>query len=587
MYEVYAGVQKDEIRIIIDDKKIVCPPDYSILEAAKSAGIEIPTLCYLKGLTPTGACGVCAVEIEREGGNVIRRACRYRAKDGMVVYTNTPAVQAYRAERIREILDKHPNDCLTCPKTNGHCQLQEVTHLFEINPPVRNVPARGLDDSSPAMIRDMDKCIACGRCVNVCEQVQKIGIYEMKYDPVTGDRYVNTKKGVQLSETDCINCGQCAKVCPVAAITEKGMMRKVMDALDDPQTTVVWQMAPAIQNTLGEEFGLPTGTDVTGKIAAAMKRLGGYAFTTDFSADVTIMEEGTEFIGRVTDGGVLPMMTSCCPGWIKYMEYNYPDQLDHLSSCKSPQQMFGALVKNYLPEKIGTTADKIFHVSIMPCVAKKYEMNRPEMESEAGRDVDAVLTTREAARLFRLKNIDLAEIEPEAFDSFMGEGTGAARIFGTTGGVMEAALRTVAWKLTGGVLDQIDYEIARGYKGVKEATLNINGMDVKVAIVNGIGNVKPVMDDVRAGKSPYHFIEVMACPGGCLNGGGAPLLKDTARVEKRMEKMYESDAKNPVRRSHENKEVEMLYNDFLKEPCGHVSHHLLHTSYTDRSGEVK
>ena len=587
MYEVYAGVQKDEIRIIIDDKKIVCPPDYSILEAAKSAGIEIPTLCYLKGLTPTGACGVCAVEIEREGGNVIRRACRYRAKDGMVVYTNTPAVQAYRAERIREILDKHPNDCLTCPKTNGHCQLQEVTHLFEINPPVRNVPARGLDDSSPAMIRDMDKCIACGRCVNVCEQVQKIGIYEMKYDPVTGDRYVNTKKGVQLSETDCINCGQCAKVCPVAAITEKGMMRKVMDALDDPQTTVVWQMAPAIQNTLGEEFGLPTGTDVTGKIAAEMKRLGGYAFTTDFSADVTIMEEGTEFIGRVTDGGVLPMMTSCCPGWIKYMEYNYPDQLDHLSSCKSPQQMFGALVKNYLPEKIGTTADKIFHVSIMPCVAKKYEMNRPEMESEAGRDVDAVLTTREAARLFRLKNIDLAEIEPEAFDSFMGEGTGAARIFGTTGGVMEAALRTVAWKLTGGVLDQIDYEIARGYKGVKEATLNINGMDVKVAIVNGIGNVKPVMDDVRAGKSPYHFIEVMACPGGCLNGGGAPLLKDTARVEKRMEKMYESDAKNPVRRSHENKEVEMLYNDFLKEPCGHVSHHLLHTSYTDRSGEVK
>ena len=537
MYEVYAGVQKDEIRIIIDDKKIVCPPDYSILEAAKSAGIEIPTLCYLKGLTPTGACGVCAVEIEREGGNVIRRACRYRAKDGMVVYTNTPAVQAYRAERIREILDKHPNDCLTCPKTNGHCQLQEVTHLFEINPPVRNVPARGLDDSSPAMIRDMDKCIACGRCVNVCEQVQKIGIYEMKYDPVTGDRYVNTKKGVQLSETDCINCGQCAKVCPVAAITEKGMMRKVMDALDDPQTTVVWQMAPAIQNTLGEEFGLPTGTDVTGKIAAAMKRLGGYAFTTDFSADVTIMEEGTEFIGRVTDGGVLPMMTSCCPGWIKYMEYNYPDQLDHLSSCKSPQQMFGALVKNYLPEKIGTTADKIFHVSIMPCVAKKYEMNRPEMESEAGRDVDAVLTTREAARLFRLKNIDLSEIEPEAFDSFMGEGTGAARIFGTTGGVMEAALRTVAWKLTGGVLDQIDYEIARGYKGVKEATLNINGMDVKVAIVNGIGNVKPVMEDVRAGKSPYHFIEVMACPGGCLNGGGAPLLKDTARVEKRMEKM--------------------------------------------------
>lgn len=266
MYEVYGGVQKEEIRIIIDDKKIVCSPDYSILDAAKSAGIEIPTLCYLKGLTPTGACGVCVVEIERDGGNVIRRACRYRAKDGMVVHIDTPAVRAYREERIREILEKHPNDCLTCPKTNGHCRLQEVSHLFEINPEVRNVRGRGLDDSSPAMIRDMDKCIACGRCVNVCNEVQKIGIYEMKYDPVTGDRYVNTKKGVNLSETACINCGQCAKVCPVAAITEKSSIRKVMDALDDPHTTVVWQMAPAIQNTLGEEFGLAPGTDVTGKL---------------------------------------------------------------------------------------------------------------------------------------------------------------------------------------------------------------------------------------------------------------------------------------------------------------------------------
>lgn len=587
MYEVYGGVQKEEIRIIIDDKKIVCSPDYSILDAAKSAGIEIPTLCYLKGLTPTGACGVCVVEIERDGGNVIRRACRYRAKDGMVVHIDTPAVRAYREERIREILEKHPNDCLTCPKTNGHCRLQEVSHLFEINPEVRNVRGRGLDDSSPAMIRDMDKCIACGRCVNVCNEVQKIGIYEMKYDPVTGDRYVNTKKGVNLSETACINCGQCAKVCPVAAITEKSSIRKVMDALDDPHTTVVWQMAPAIQNTLGEEFGLAPGTDVTGKIAAAMKRLGGYAFTTDFSADLTIMEEGTEFIDRVKNKGVLPMMTSCCPGWIKYMEYNYPDQLDHLSSCKSPQQMFGAMVKNYLPMKIGIPAENIFHVSIKPCVAKKFERARTEMESEQGRDVDAVLTTREAARLFRLKNIDLSKISEEPFDSFMGEGTGAARIFGTTGGVMEAAIRTVAWKLTEGKLDQIDYYAARGYRGVKEATLNIDGLEVRVAIVNGIGNVKAVMEDVRAGKSPYHFIEVMACPGGCLNGGGAPLLKEPAKVAERMEKMYASDADNPVRRSHENKEIKMLYEEFLKEPCGHVSHHLLHTAYTDRSGEVK
>ena len=586
MYEVYGGVQKEEIRIIIDDKKIVCSPDYSILDAAKSAGIEIPTLCYLKGLTPTGACGVCVVEIERDGGNVIRRACRYRAKDGMVVHIDTPAVRAYREERIREILEKHPNDCLTCPKTNGHCRLQEVSHLFEINPEVRNVRGRGLDDSSPAMIRDMDKCIACGRCVNVCNEVQKIGIYEMKYDPVTGDRYVNTKKGVNLSETACINCGQCAKVCPVAAITEKSSIRKVMDALDDPHTTVVWQMAPAIQNTLGEEFGLAPGTDVTGKIAAAMKRLGGYAFTTDFSADLTIMEEGTEFIDRVKNKGVLPMMTSCCPGWIKYMEYNYPDQLDHLSSCKSPQQMFGALVKNYLPGKIGVPAEKICHISIMPCVAKKYEHNRPEMESENGRDVDIVLTTREAAKLFKLRDINLATLNDEKFDSFMGEGTGAARIFGTTGGVMEAALRTVVYKLTGGKVDQLDYHAARGYRGVKEAALTIGELEVKVAVVNGIGNVKAVMDDVRAGKSPYHFIEVMACPGGCLNGGGAPLLFSPDQVADRMVRMYESDEKNPVRRSHDNKQVQELYRDYLEEPCGYISHHLLHTAYVDRSNEV-
>ena len=587
MYEVYGGVQKEEIRIIIDDKKIVCSPDYSILDAAKSAGIEIPTLCYLKGLTPTGACGVCVVEIERDGGNVIRRACRYRAKDGMVVHIDTPAVRAYREERIREILEKHPNDCLTCPKTNGHCRLQEVSHLFEINPEVRNVRGRGLDDSSPAMIRDMDKCIACGRCVNVCNEVQKIGIYEMKYDPVTGDRYVNTKKGVNLSETACINCGQCAKVCPVAAITEKSSIRKVMDALDDPHTTVVRQMAPAIQNTLGEEFGLAPGTDVTGKIAAAMKRLGGYAFTTDFSADLTIMEEGTEFIDRVKNKGVLPMMTSCCPGWIKYMEYNYPDQLDHLSSCKSPQQMFGALVKNYLPGKIGVPAEKICHISIMPCVAKKYEHNRPEMESENGRDVDIVLTTREAAKLFKLRGINLATLNDEKFDSFMGEGTGAARIFGTTGGVMEAALCTVVYKLTGGKVDQLDYHAARGYRGVKEAALTIGELEVKVAVVNGIGNVKAVMDDVRAGKSPYHFIEVMACPGGCLNGGGAPLLFSPDQVADRMVRMYESDEKNPVRRSHENKQVQELYRDYLEEPCGYISHHLLHTAYVDRSNEVE
>ena len=587
MYEVYGGMLKEDIVCTIDGKKVVCPPESSILEAARSAGIEIPTLCYLKGLTPTGACGICAVEIEEEGGRIIRRSCRVRAKDGMVIYTNTPAVDAYRKERLREILERHPNDCLTCQKTGGNCQLQNVSYLFGINPEKRNVPGRGIDDSSPAMVRDMDKCIACGRCVTVCEEVQKIGIYEMKCNEETGERYVNTKKDVNLSATACINCGQCVKVCPVAALTEKDSIHKAIAALDDPNTTVVWQMAPAIQNTLGEEFCLPPGTDVTKKISAAMKQLGGYAFTTDFSADVTIMEEGTEFIQRVTKGGVLPMMTSCCPGWVKYMEYHYPDQLDHLSTCKSPQQMFGALVKNYLPEKIGVPAENICQISIMPCVAKKFERDRTEMESENGRDVDIVLTTRDAAKLFKLRGINLAAIQEQEFDDFMGEGSGAGRIFGTTGGVMEAALRTVVWKLTGGKIDQIDYQEARGYKGLKEASVKIGDLEVKIAIVNGIGNVKPVMEDIRAGKSPYHFIEVMACPGGCLNGGGAPLTASPDMVARRMDQMYESDKNSAIRRSHENKEVQRLYEEYLKEPCGHISHHLLHTAYTDRSGEVR
>jgi len=587
MYEVYAGFLKEDIMLTIDGERVKCPPESSILDAARGAGIEIPTLCFLKGLTPTGACGVCAVEVEEDGQTVIRRACRYRAKEGMVVRTNTPAVQAYRRERLEEILCKHPNDCLTCAKTGGNCQLQIVSQMLNVNPTERKIRGKGIDDSSPAMIRDLDKCIACGRCVTVCSEVQKIGIYEMKYNEQTGDSYVDTKKNVKLNATACINCGQCVKVCPVGALTEKDAIQKTLAVLNDRDTTVVWQMAPAIQNTLGEEFCMAPGTDVTKKIASAMHRLGGYAFTTDFSADLTIMEEGTEFIGRVTEGGVLPMMTSCCPGWIKYMEYNYPDQLDHLSSCKSPQQMFGALVRNYLPEKIGVKPENICQISIMPCVAKKYEYNRPEMESENGRDVDIVLTTREMAKLLRLKGINLAALPDDEFDNFMGLGTGAARIFGTTGGVMEAALRTVVWKLTGGQVDQIDYVEARGYRGVKEASVFIGDLEVKVAIVNGIANAKAVMDDVRAGVSPYHFIEVMACPGGCLNGGGAPLVAHPEMVAERMKKMYQSDADNKIRRSHENTQVQALYEEFLKEPCGHVSHHLLHTHYVDRSGEVK
>ena len=592
MGQVYGGLLDEDIQITVDGKKVFCPRDYSILEAAKLANIEIPTLCYLKGLTPTGMCGICAVEIENEDGTKkIRRACRYRAKDGMVIHTNSKELDEYRKKRMEELLSIHPQDCLSCHKSNGNCKFQQVANNFadryDIKVDKVSVPKRANDETSVAFTREMSKCIACGRCVKVCEEVQKIKIYEMFTDPKTGDRYQRVKGGKMLSDTNCINCGQCVKVCPVGALTETNGIKKALAAISDSNLTIVWSMAPAIQNTIGEEFGLPTGEDVTGKIAAAMKQIGGYAYTTDFSADLTIMEEGTEFIDRVTNGGTLPMMTSCCPGWIRYIEYNYPDQLSHLSSCKSPQQMFGALVKNYLPGKIGADPKKVFHISIMPCTAKKFECSRDEMGGDYGKDVDVVLTTREAAKLFKMKGIDLATIEPTNFDSLLGVGTGAARIFSTTGGVMEAALRTVVWKLTGGKVDTIDYEAARGYKGVKEATLNVNGMDVKIAVVNGIGNVKPVMDDIRAGKSPYHFIEVMACPGGCLNGGGAPLTSEPSLIGVRMDKTYESDKNNKIRRSHENPEIQAIYADYLKEPCGHISHHILHTTYTDRSKSVR
>lgn len=584
MYEVYGGTILEDISIIINGKKVFCPPGTSILKAAESAGIFIPTLCYLKGLSPTGVCGICAVEVSIKGKMELRRACRYPAKEGMVIETNTKRVIEYRNQKLTALLEKHPNDCLTCAKSGGDCKLQEVAQMFDINPNFRTIPNRGLDDSSPAMYRDKNKCIACGRCIRVCKEVQKIGLYS--FVRKNGDRYVDTKDGINLSETACINCGQCVKVCPVGALVERDGIQKAQEVLSDPNKTIVWQMAPAIQNVIGEDFGFPPGTDVTKRIAAAMKQLGGKAYTTDFSADVTIMEEGTEFIRRLKDNGTFPMITSCCPGWIKYIEYNYPNLLGHLSSCKSPQQMFGALVKSYLPDKIGVKAEDIFHISIMPCVAKKFEYNREEMQNQDGiRDVDLVLTAREASKLFKSRGMNLQEIPEEDFDSFLGQGTGAARIFATTGGVMEAALRTVAVLLTNGELDAIEYQVVRGFKGVKAAELEISGTKVRIAVVNGIGNVQPILDEIAKGSSPYHFIEVMACPGGCVNGGGTPIR--VGNVTRRKDGLYQSDELNPIRRSHENEEVKALYRDFLEEPCGHKSHHLLHTHYVDRSSEIK
>ena len=569
----------NNIHLVIDDKQITTEAGRTILEVCLENGVNIPALCAHPTIKPPENCGICVVELE--GLEALVKSCATFAENGMRIHTESVKVVASRVEALEKILKTHPNDCLGCVKTGGNCLLQEISYLYGVNPPERKDMKRGVDCSSPAIVRNLDKCIACGRCVAVCEEIQKIGVYE--FVDTGDDRYVNTINGLPLSETGCINCGQCVKLCPVGALSEKDEVHKTAEALRDPARKVIFQMAPAIHNTAGEEFGLP-GMDVTKKLPTALRKLGATVFTTDYTADVTILEEGTEFIGRVTNNGVLPMFTSCCPGWIKFIETNYPQLLGNLSSCKSPQQMFGALLKSYYAEKENIDPADIFHVSIMPCVAKKYERQRPEMKNHENHlpDVDAVLTTRELAKLLRWFNIDMASLHDSGFDPMMGEGTGAARIFAASGGVMEAALRTVVMKLTGDKMDTIDFTAVRDTKDMKEAELDIGGMKVRVAVVNGIGNARGVLDDARAGRSPYHFVEFMACPGGCVGGGGSPVKGEN---DTRKESVYRSDANNPVRRSHENREVIKLYKDYLGKPCGDKSHHLLHTSYFDRSGE--
>jgi iron-only hydrogenase group A len=448
-------------------------------------------------------------------------------------------------------------------------------------PPAAAEPASSIDDSSPSITRDMSKCIGCGNCVSACENVQRIGVYQLYQKD--GRQYSNTKGEIPLAQTRCINCGQCVKVCPVGALAEKDSIAEALAAIDDPAKTVVWQIAPSVHNMLGEEFGLRSGADVTRKIATAMKMLGGYAFHTDFAADVTIMEEGTEFIRRLRGGGAFPMITSCCPGWIKYVEMHYPDLLPHVSSCKSPQQMLGALVKSYFAQKSGIPASGIFHISVMPCTAKKFECARPEMEDSRGaRDVDLVLTAREFAKILRSKNIAFGSLPNGEFDSLMGEASGAARIFGASGGVMEASLRAVSLLLTNSDLPPGAVGTLRTKDGFKSASVTIAGNVFNFAAINGIGNIRDTMDQLRAGSCPYHFIEVMSCPGGCIGGGGAPL--HTEDMDRRQQGLYRSDVllKNTV--CLENSEMRSMYAEFLGQPCGPLSEELLHTRYESRAG---
>ena len=570
----------------IDGRDVQAAENSTVLEACIQQGIKIPTLCNLKDINNIGACRMCLVEEKKTGK--LQASCVFPVSEGLEIITNSPKVLSARRAVLELILSDHDRSCLTC-KRNQSCELQALTNELGITDiefdGQRSV--RTIDEVSPSIVRDNNKCILCRRCVAACEHTQgvsAIGMQNRGFKTTIGSPF-----GKSLADMDCINCGQCIAACPTGALTEKDATAAVWAALNDPDKFVVFQPAPAVRVAIGEEFGMPIGTRSTGKMVAAMRRLGAdRVFDVDFAADLTIMEEGTELLQRIKTGGVLPMITSCSPGWIKFCEHRYPDFIPNLSTCKSPNQMQGAITKTYFADKNGLDPHKIFVVSVMPCTAKKFEILRPEMGRDGYRDVDANLTTRELARMIRQASIDYINLPDEEFDEMLGDSTGAAVIFGVTGGVMEAALRTVADILTGQDLTAIEYQDVRGLEGIKEATVSVAGMDVKVAIAHGTANAAKLLDSIRAGERTYHFIEIMGCPGGCVTGGGQPQVDARTRYyvdpkAARAKATYDEDEAKVLRKSHKNPSIQKLYAEFLGEPCGHKSHELLHTTYVDRS----
>lgn len=573
--------------IKINDVAYSVPKGSTILEAARFAGINIPTLCYLKDLNEIGACRVCVVEVK--GARSLVAACMHPVGEGMEIYTNTPAVIESRKMTMQLLLSVHDRKCLSCVRS-GNCEFQQLCHDLGVEDEGRfdgAWPDVLYDDSAVHMIRDNSKCVLCRRCVAACEaqHTAVIGPNGRGFDTHIGCAFEQ-----KLADVACIACGQCIVSCPTGALVEKDDTAKVMEAIADPEKFVVVQTAPSIRATLGECFNMPIGTNVKGKMVAALRRLGfDRVFDTDFGADLTIMEEGTEFIHRVQEGGVLPMITSCSPGWVKYIEHFYPELLPHLSSCKSPQSMQGAVTKSWFAEKAGIDPKKIVSVSVMPCTAKKYEIQRDDMNGagEGLMDNDYSITTRELSRMIKKCGIDFVNLPEEDFDPCMDISTGAAAIFGTTGGVMEAALRTVADILTGEDLKTIDYHEVRGMAKIKEATYEIAGKPVHVAVASGMQNAKVILDKIKSGEANYDFIEIMGCPGGCINGGGQPYQPAVVRSftdykEKRAEALYEEDRNLPLRKSHKSPLIQKIYEEYLDEPGSEKAHHLLHTTYVAR-----
>lgn len=573
---------EEEVTLTIDDQIVKAKKNATILQAAKQAGIDIPTLCFLKGINEIGDCRMCIVEVEGRRG--FATSCIQKVEEGMVVHTNTPSVIEARKVVLDLIISNHAKDCLTCTRS-GNCELQQLATKFN----VQNIEYQGemsehkIDDLSPAIVRDFNKCILCRRCVAACKNVQKIGAIDCINRGF--ESHISTVGDHSLNDVNCTFCGQCIEACPTGALHEKETIDDVWVKLKDPEYTVIVQTAPAVRVALGEEFNMPIGTNVTGKMVTALKRLGfDKIFDTNTGADFTIMEEANEFVERFTNNDNLPMLTSCCPGWIKYIEMNYPELLPHLSSCKSPHEMFGAIIKSYYAKKENLNPEKIYVVSVMPCIAKKFESKRGELKNSGYWDVDNVITTRELSRMIKQANLEFENLEDSVFDSPMGEATGAGAIFGTTGGVMEAALRTAQDTLTGEDLPKIDFEAVRGGEGIKRATVNIAGKEIQVVAASGLANAKTILEEIKNGTADYQFVEIMACPGGCVMGGGQPIktskvLSNTNVRKLRADALYSIDEKSTIRKSHENPIIKKIYEEYLEKPGSYRAEKLLHTYY--------